>query len=177
MNLIIAAHSGTGKSTLCKMYPNLFTDFTCAKYKYIVPNDFISTDDESLKASFLHEFRLHWQYDYVGAIMRSLGRKILVIPSERKVLELLEFEGIRYTLCYPERLAKDIYRQRYIDRGNNENFLEVFVDDWDRWIDCLEDTPADTRIVMQPQQYLSDVINIKEIVENNRRITRTFSNL
>ena len=166
MNRIIAAHAGTGKSTFCRMYPNAFVDFTCMKYKYIVPDDYVPEDEESIKASYNHEFRMFWQYDYAAAIMRyfleDYDFKTLVIPSEHRVLELLRLEGIKYTLCYPERSAKDVYRQRFVERGNNERFLEIFIDKWDNWIDTLEKTEADRRIVMKPHEYLSDVIDIEE---------------
>ena len=56
------------------------------------------------------------------------------------------------------RATTKVYRQRFIDRGNTEDFLEVFINGWDYYIDKLETDKAEKRIVLEPYQYLGDVI-------------------
>jgi hypothetical protein len=75
------------------------------------------------------------------------------------VLALLRREEISYCLCYPERSAKDEYLKRYIARGNQEPFIEVFIGLWDRFIGGLEqDDYANKHIVLKAGQFLGDVI-------------------
>lgn len=88
------------------------------------------------------------------------GEKILLIPPVMYVLFLLEMEGIPYTLCYPRREAKESYRQRYIARGNTEDFLSVFIDGWDKFMDFLEWNTYANHIVLDANQFLSDVVEV-----------------
>lgn len=38
----------------------------------------------------------------------------------------------------PNRDCKEEYRQRYINRGNNQSFLDVFIEGWDVMLDGLD---------------------------------------
>jgi hypothetical protein len=107
--------------------------------------------------------REDWPYNYVKAIKMALCRKkTLLIPSDGQVMALLRQENIPYTLCYPRRDAKDDYRRRFMARGNTEDFLSIFIDGWDRFLDNLERVEAEARIVLEPNQFLSDLIAFRE---------------
>jgi hypothetical protein len=163
--MIIAAFAGAGKTTFAAMYPDLFTDFECMPYKYYLPEQ-EGEVDETCKANFDNVMRDEWPHNYVEAIKKTLeddDEKILIIPSDSWVLRLLREENIEYSLCYPVREAKEVYRQRYIDRGNTEDFLYVFIDGWERFMDKLESDPTIYRYVMEPHQYLSDVIALLHV--------------
>ena len=155
---IIAAYAGMGKTTLAAKYPDTMIDFVCMPYKYFLTPD--GDSSEAGKANPFNEMRKDWPHNYIEAIKSALRKeKILLIPSDLRVLELLRRESISYILCYPQRSAKEVYRQRFIDRGNTEDFLEVFINGWDYYIDKLETDKADKRIVLEPYQYLCDVID------------------
>lgn len=157
--MIIAAFAGVGKTTLAKMHPDRFTDFVCMPYKYYLPGT--NDEGEANKANFDLEMREEWPYNYTEAIMEALkGKKTLLIPTVMHVLFLLEMKDIPYTLCYPRRDAKEVYRQRYIARGNTEDFLSVFIDGWDEFMGFLETNTYATNIVLEANQFLSDVINV-----------------
>jgi hypothetical protein len=63
-------------------------------------------------------------------------------------------------LAYPQRDAKGVYHKRFIDRGNSEVFINIFIGNWDCFFDMLEKDPCDMHIVLQPQQFLSDAIDL-----------------
>jgi hypothetical protein len=161
--IIVATFAGVGKTTFARLYPSVVTDFVCMPFKYYLPEQ-EGEVDEACKASLDNEMRPDWPYNYVSAIkeMMEFGAagEILLIPSDARVLRLLREENIHYTLCYPAREAKEAYRQRYIERGNTEEFLSVFIGGWDRFMDSLEADPSLYRRVMEPHQYLSDVITL-----------------
>jgi len=160
--LIIAAHAGCGKTTLAAMHPDKVIDFVAMPYKYYLDDDFDEGKSEGAKANFDNVMREDWPWNYVRAIKEVLGDgKVIVIPSDFRVLLLLGGEGIPYTLCYPAREAKEVYRQRYFDRGNSEEFLDIFIGGWDNFLDLLESDPSSNHVVMQPHQFLADVIEIK----------------
>jgi hypothetical protein len=156
--MVIAAYAGTGKTTLAAMYPDIVVDFVCMPYKYCLSPD--GDCSEAGKANPDNIMRGNWPQNYVEAIKSVMDTgKALLIPSDIRVLKLLRQDGIAYTLCYPQRDAKDIYRQRFIERGNTEDFLAIFIDGWDLFMECLEAIGAERRIVLKPHQFLSDVID------------------
>lgn len=158
-NMIIAAFTGTGKTTLAAMYPDRVIDFVCMPYKYYLEQD--SDGTESSKANPDNIMREDWPYNYVEAIKSMLKNgKTILIPSDSRVLVLLRLVNIPYILCYPQRSAKDTYRQRFIDRGNTEDFLSIFIDGWDWFMDALDGTEAERRFVLEEDQFLSDVIGL-----------------
>ena len=160
MNLIIAAFAGTGKTYFASLYPQKVIDFICMPYKYHLDQNVIF--DESSKANFNNTLNFDWPFNYVSAIKEQMqSNKILLIPSELFVLELLRNENIPYTLCYPQRDAKECYLKRYIDRGNNEDFINIFIGRWDNFMDALENDSYGKHIVLQSGQYLSDVVKCK----------------
>jgi len=157
-NKIIAAFAGTGKTTLAMKYPDLVVDFVAMPYKYYLEDT--AVDSESCKANMNNVLQLDWPYNYVDAIKDELLKgKTLLIPSDSNVLALLEAEGLHYALCYPKRNAKEIYRRRYIDRGNTEDFLNVFIGKWDVFMDYLEFDSWGQHFILEPTEYLSDVIS------------------
>lgn len=164
--MIIAAHAGTGKTTLALKYPDHVVDFVAMPYKYHLPNEILSSVEvERSKADLSLVMRYDWPFNYVDAIINALdSNKILLIPPVRQVLVMLECENIHYTLYYPQREAKEVYRQRYIDRGNSEDFLHIFIDGWDRFIDAFEKDEWGEHVVMEPCQYLADVVDVHEIL-------------
>jgi len=158
-NMIIAAHAGTGKTTLAKMYPDRVADLVAMPYKYYLSQDFDSIEEETIKANPDIPMHDDWPYNYIEAIKENMSSgKILLIPPDSMVRWMLMNENIPYTLCYPQRDAKEIYRQRYLKRGNTEDFLRVFIDRWDVFLDLMEGDTYAQHIVMLPHQFLSDVI-------------------
>jgi hypothetical protein len=154
---VIAAYAGTGKTTLALRCPQKMVDFVCMPYKYVLSQD--SCGGEACKANPNNDMRPEWPRNYVAAIKSALEDvKTLLIPSDNHVLALLRQENIPYVLCYPMRSAKEIYRKRFLERGNTEEFLEVFIDHWDSFFDKFEADTYGQHIILQPYQFLSDVI-------------------
>lgn len=157
---IIAAFSGVGKSYYCKQNPNA-VDFVVMPYKY---SNFYEVaamaEGESIKAHGDLILRKHWHRVYFEALMEAYHRdldKVFVIPSVDYVLRELEAQGIPFLLVYPHRRLKEVYRQRYIDRGNTEDFLDVFIGEWDYWIDSLR-SHGGTHLELLEDVYLSDIL-------------------
>jgi len=76
------------------------------------------------------------------------------------VLALLRQEKLPYLLCYPQKHAKEVYRQRFLDRGNTAKFIEIFIGGWDWYLEAFEQDSYEEHIVMQPHQFLSDVLSV-----------------
>ena len=172
---IVAAFSGVGKSYYCKQNPKA-VDFVVMPYKYSNFYEVAAVaEGESIKAHGDLLLRENWQNVYFDALMEVYHResdKVFVIPSVDYVLFRLAARGIPYLLVYPHRDLKEVYRQRYIDRGNTQEFLDVFIGDWDYWMDSLR-RHGGTHMELLEDIYLSDVLPeeypVSKTEDQNRR--------
>jgi hypothetical protein len=159
---IIACHAGTGKTTLAKRNPEKFIDFVCMPYKYYLPKKFNENESEACKANLDHAMREDYPQNYFEAIQKTLKECVqtLLVAPDWRFLDLLRREGIPYLLCYPENTedAKESYRKRYTDRGNTEDFIDIFINRWECFMDFFENDRYGSHIILKPDQYLSDVL-------------------
>jgi hypothetical protein len=161
--MIVAAFSGVGKSYFASHHQDIAIDMVCMPYKYIL--DPKARYDESSKADPNMEWNPEWPFNYIEAIKKCPSDKIILIPSDSRVLRLLENEKISYYLCYPKRKAKNVYRKRYIKRGNSREFLSIFIGEWKSFMDSLREDTYGKHIILRPNQYLSDVLDIRAILK------------
>jgi hypothetical protein len=157
---IVSAYAGTGKSTLANKYPDKFADFSIMPYKYDIPEG--ETISEGDKASHDYELKPFWQEQYVEELLKHIAEypdKVYLIPSDMRVLYELRKLDINYYICYPIRKARETYKERFVQRGNSDDFLYVFIDGWDARISALEEDQYGVHIIMQPEQYLEDVLD------------------
>ena len=153
MGVIVAAFAGTGKTFLSRQYPDKILDLECMPYKYNVePGTVFSEAD---KASFW-DIADDWPHNYFERIKEvSNDHDIILIPPDTRVLELLRLDGIPYILVYPDRQCKDEYKERFISRGNQEEFIYVFIDGWDRFMDTYETIECAERLVLDCGEFLT----------------------
>ena len=161
--MVIAAYAGTGKTTLANAQPEKFTDFVCMPYKYILDQD--GNCGEAGKANPDNIMQDDWPYNYVSAVQSAMQKnKHLLIPTDLSVLMLLQGKGIPYILCYPQRNTKEVYHQRFLDRGNTEQFIDIFIGRWDNYISAFEQDTFGRRVVLRPDEFLCDVVRgIEEV--------------
>ena len=62
-----------------------------------------------------------------------------------------------YILCYPEVGIKDEYEKRYLQRGNTEDFIDIFIGSWEGFMESLQCDIYGTHIVLSKKEYLLDV--------------------
>jgi hypothetical protein len=163
MKMIIAAYAGTRKTYFASLYPNIAIDMICMPYKYALTEN--TSCDESSKANPENILHNNWPLNYFSVIKQNLeSGKLLLIPSDLLILELLRKEKLHYCLCYPKKNAKEIYRERYIKRGNTTEFIDIFIGKWDKFMDSFENDSYGQHIVLQPDQFISDVIDISQLM-------------
>lgn len=82
---------------------------------------------------------MDWPFNYIDEIILRLPQyRYVVIPSDSMGCSMLREEQIPYYLCYPQRSLKEEYRKRFLQRGNTQGFLDVFIGRWDLFMDHLE---------------------------------------
>ncbi len=139
MTIVISAFPGCGKSHLFKNKGN----------KQILDSDSSKFD----KSQF--------PQNYIEHIKSNIGDvDMIMVSSHKEVRDALVDNGIDFTLVYPNKDIKDEYIQRYIDRGNEEKFVDLLKKNWENWILELEQQQGCKKIELNGGQYLSDVVNL-----------------
>jgi len=100
-----------------------------------------------------------WPDNYCDAIIMhaSLGKLVLTSAHPEIINELVQ-RGIDVALVYPDESQAEEYRQRYINRGNKGQTLELLTSNFDLWITNARAQLGCRHFVLQPGQYLSDVL-------------------
>lgn len=136
--LIISAFPGCGKS---HMFRN--------------QNDRIILDSDSSTFD-----KSDFPRNYIEHIKENIGKAdIIMVSSHKEVRDALVENNIDFTLVYPKNDIKEEYIQRYVERGNNEQFVELLTKNWDDWITQLEQQTDCEKIELKSGEYLSDVLN------------------
>ena len=139
MGKIISGFSNIGKSTLSNNKNYKVIDFDTHYFRK--EGDWVEMYIECMLA-------LQEKYDFV------------FITTYGDVLKVLNERGIEYTLIYPRMELKDEYKQRAISRGSDDEFVNGFFSRWEKHISDCENNNVPKKIILESNQYLSDVIDL-----------------
>ena len=99
--------------------------------------------------------------NYIEHIKSNIGvADMILVSSHKEVRDALVDNGIEFTLIYPNKSIKDEYIQRYVDRGNEDKFVDLLKNNWSNWIPELEQQEGCKKIELKSGQYLSDVVSL-----------------
>lgn len=119
--MIFCGYAGVGKSTAAK--------------KFLGVVDLESTP-----------FQKDWEtYARVAKHMSDQGY-IVLVSCHKELREELHRIGAEYMIVYPEKNQKEIYRRRYIKRGNTSEFIDTQMEHWDEWVGatiCFDEAGED----------------------------------
>lgn len=83
---------------------------------------------------------------------------VLMVSSHNVVRDALVERNIPFHLVYPSADQKEDYMKRYRERGSPQPFLDLMDKNWDTFIaECTAQTGCE-HVVLQPGQFLGDVI-------------------
>lgn len=106
----------------------------------------------------------NWTTIYIECML-ALKEKYdyVLITTYGEILYELNKKNIKYFLVYPKKSLKEEYRSRAVKRGSDKDFVEGFFSRWDKHIDDCVKNKNKNKIILNENEYLSDVINdIKE---------------
>ena len=155
--MVIACYAGVGKSTFAKANPSESIDLCSMPYSWILPGR--KEEGEKLKAAPYLLRHPAYPGNYLAAILEAEARyEYVLIPSSLAVLNHLytEYE-IPYLLCYPGIECKEEYKQRYVARGNSEDFTDIFTEQWEERITALENDENGIHFRLARGQFLTDI--------------------
>lgn len=139
--ILIAGFPGTGKTSYC---------YRDADY---IPQGFCTDSDSSLfdKSNFPQNYIEHIKEKI------SEGYSRIFISSHKEVREALVKEGLHFTLVYPSKELKNEYIERYTQRGSSEKFIELLSNNWDNWIEELQNQKGCDHVVLKSGQFIANV--------------------
>lgn len=97
--------------------------------------------------------------NYIEHIKDAINKhEYVFVSSHQEVRDALEKEGIPFTLVYPHRRCLSKWIDRYENRDFNGFPLQVLVNNWEKWHDELDAQNCDKRIILNDDDYLSDIL-------------------
>lgn len=102
-------------------------------------------------------------------LIHGMDIQYILVSSHHDVREALANAHIPYTVIYPTKDMKDVYIQRYQDRGSPEKFITFLTDKFDEFVeDCENDTSAASKVIFDlPDDTLYDYI-VEDIKESEK---------
>lgn len=155
--MIIAAYAGTGKTTFAARTPGA-VDLASMPFCWLLPlQETAPGEQEGEKGALYHVRDPRFPDNYVAAILKAEQENdIVLIPTNIQVVQRLEEYGRKVILCYPGDECREEYRTRFLGRGNSEEFLSLFIDDWNQFLGPVRDYSDGIHIVLKPGEYLTD---------------------
>ncbi len=131
--MIIAGYAGTGKSTFAAQIKNAI-DLTTMPFSRILPTDGSGEPEAEKAAPWL--FDPLYPDNYMAAVLRAEGRyDYVIIPTSEWVIYRLQKEyGRKIVVCCPTDECKEEYRRRFADRGNSDEFIEIYIGKWEEFL-------------------------------------------
>jgi len=165
--IIISGSAGVGKTTVGKKYKNVI-DLDCSDYKWIYKdNDIKNMEKEKRKGIKNRIVNPKWPLNYIKSILENaLKYDIVLISQQKELRELLDSKDIDYIVCFPNLDCKDEYISRYRKRGNNEAFVKIQEQNYDKWVSELLDSPHE-EIILDKGQYLDNALIDSSIYDLN----------
>lgn len=134
---VISAFPGCGKSYIYKNYNN--TKYNKKNWKIL---DSDSSDYSWLKdenGNNTTERNPDFPNNYIKHIKDNIGKvDVIFVSSHKEVRKALKRNNIDFFLVFPTKDMKNMFIKRYKDRGNTENFINFISNNWDKFIDDME---------------------------------------
>lgn len=140
--MLIAAYAGCGKSTAAQTLGPNVVDLPSMPYRWLLPpvdpNRLTGPEMEREKGALHHIADPRFPHNYVLDILREerAGKTVLFPTIVPAIDMLVESYGRDVLVVCPEDDLKEEYRQRFVNRGNSADFLDLFIGEWE---DRLED--------------------------------------
>lgn len=147
---IISGFPGVGKSYLFDNNMNLtILDSDSSQFSWIKDRDGNNTKERN--PNFPENYIQHIK-DNVGMV------DIIMVSSHKVVRDALKENNIDYILVYPSKPLKLQYLDRYKQRGNDDNFINMIDNNWEGFIYEIENETFPTKLRLWNNEYLGDIL-------------------
>ncbi len=159
MSKIICAFAGLGKTYLSQKYSNVI-DFDLQKFKYIYNENI--TNFEEYKGLSNKIINKEWPQNYVKKLKEIMNKdKIILVPADEEVRQLLLLENISFVFVLPSFDSKDNLVERYKERGNSEKFIQRAIQNLIDWHHLYYKYET---IILKKNEYLEDYLLREKLI-------------
>ena len=131
--------------------------------------EIIILDSDSSQFSWVQEKRPNgnkWRNpdfpdNYIKYIKENIGKvDYIFVSSHSEVRKALAKEKIKFTLVVPNKKLLNDWMIRMYNRGNDDAFINLQIDNWDKWLNEIEEEKGtySKLIKLQKNEYLADVL-------------------
>ena len=164
---IISGFAGIGKTTAALKYDNVI-DLESSQFFFQLPDNLTNEDYEKLKGDTSRQPNPNGLSDYVDAIIEAQKQYDYVfIAMFPQLIQELNNRNIEVQIVVPDLNDKLHYEKRYKDRGNQSNWINNMVTNWDTFVDPKSPRfitnslkqPIKEPIVLHTNESLSNIID------------------
>lgn len=120
------------KPVVISAFPGMGKTYACTHFK----ESFVMKDSDSSK--FDKKF---FPQNYIEHIKREINEgysNVIFISSHDVVRQQLNQNEIHYFVVYPQKYMRTEFIRRYVNRGSTETFIKLLNNNFDDYIDSIE---------------------------------------
>lgn len=152
---IISAFPGTGKSYYHKKNPETTLDSDSSQFSWIIENGKKVRNPE-------------FPGVYIEHIKENIGKyEFIFVSTHIDVRNSLRLNCLHFYLFFPREIAYESFIKRYIDRGNEEDFVKLLKENYFKWIGELSLYIYGCKNKPMIFKFLEDELNHLVSVEDN----------
>ena len=153
---MIAGYAGIGKTTLGKKYNNVI-DLESSPFKYEYSKDDTSPM-ENRKGRKDRTLRKDWPQNYWEAIEDAILKyDFVLVQGHHRHFDFLDKNEIEFWVVYPNKEALELYRKRYTERGNNQDYIDKVINGFDKMRIEFEKNKS-KKIILKGKETLEDYL-------------------
>lgn len=149
--IIISGYPGVGKTTFKNRYGEILKTRRISNFK-ISDSDsshFSWTTDADGNKIRNPEFPGNY-IQHIKDLMNEY--QIILVSTHKQVRDAMDEAGIDYYIVYPGKdFPKKEYMKRFRERGSSEDFIKVQDENWDKWIDDLNNDQVHIGYSLDPE--------------------------
>ena len=168
--VLISAFPGCGKSTFYNKY-SVYSESQEEQYKDCSNCKILDSDSSQFSwiwkdGQKTNERNPEFPANYIEHIKENmLTQDIIFISTHESVRNALKEAGLEYTLIYPDGSLKEEWIRRFKERGSSDGFIQTVEENWDTWIDQMEEETSNKIVLETEDDTLEMAIINKKIWE------------
>lgn len=157
MSLVIAGFAGIGKTILAEKYENVI-DLESSPFRWDYSN-VAKQDYEKMKGKPNRIPNKNFPQNYFDAIINAQKKYdiICIWLQFQHIIPFCENNNIDFLFCYPSKEAFEDYKKRYLERGNDINWINNVCNYYYRIYDKLESFKC-PKIILNKNETLEDYL-------------------
>ena len=142
--MIICGYAGVGKSYLSEHFPNVM--------------DLESTP-----------FEKDWERYAKCAMHYSKQGRLVLVSCHKELRDILANCDGKFITVVPDVSDKEWYKEKFAQRGNTQEFIDVQMNNWEKWLDESKNrTIGEHWEVLSPHENLYDFVKRFNLIQERK---------